>query len=472
MRLGMIALVVTLTAVLASADDAAPGPKTVAVVKENVTFTVDAAGRFDAAAPVEVAVKTQAYADELEVEECSRGGPVTQGAMLVRFKTEKIDEALKNAERDLAIAKAALATQTEEQARQSAAAAFALQKAEFDARMAAQALDRFEKIDQPLRLAESEHSLQGYRNFLTDQQEELAQLEKMYKADDLTEETEEIVLKRTQRDLERNKKNLEFQTQRSSALKDVELPKQLESLKLEAARSTAERDRLTAVTALKETQAKLELQKSQANVERQEKQLAKLQADREKFNVTAPEAGVAVPGALVRGRWTNVDDVTKQLKKGAKFRVNDTLFTIVKPGAVRVVASVPEASVLALAAGMDAQVMPAAAPEKALAAKVSSVAAVAQGADYEIVLDLGDADPRLLPGYGCKVRITVGSRSAMLVPTASLEGDGFDRSVYVYDGAAAKKQAVRTGASKDSRIEILSGIDEGARVLESPPKQK
>ena len=188
MRRGMLALSFGLcAAALASADDSGA---TVVAVKENVTFTIDAAGAIDATGPVEVAAKMQVFGEELEVEESSPGGPVEKGALLVRFKSEKIDEALRAAERDLGIARAQFAVATEDQKRQLDANAVALVKSAFDAKTAQTALDTFLRHDLPLRLEEADHNLQGTRNWITDQSEELAQLEKMYKADDLTEETE------------------------------------------------------------------------------------------------------------------------------------------------------------------------------------------------------------------------------------------------------------------------------------------
>ena len=61
------------------------------------------------------------------------------------------------------------------------------------------ALSRFLEWEKAMRLQEADLRLQGSKDNLADQEEELAQLEKMYKSDDLTEETEEIVLKRQRR---------------------------------------------------------------------------------------------------------------------------------------------------------------------------------------------------------------------------------------------------------------------------------
>ena len=60
------------------------------------------------------------------------------------------------------------------------------------------------------------------------QEEEMRQLEKMYKADDIKEETEKIVLKRARNNVEQAKFTLDFQrVQRDDSLK-ITLPRQVE----------------------------------------------------------------------------------------------------------------------------------------------------------------------------------------------------------------------------------------------------
>jgi HlyD family secretion protein len=460
-------VVLTFAASLASADDV---PPTVVAAKQTVAFTVDASGAFDATSAVEASAKTQAYSDELEIEECVAGGPVQKGALLVRFKTDKIDEAIAAAERDLAVARATFAVQSEDHERQLATTAAQVAKAEFDAKTAREALERFLKSDKPLRLEESEHGVQGVRNWIADQTEEFAQLEKMYKTDDLTEETEEIVLRRTRRDLERAKKSLDFQTRHDALLRESDLPREQEGLEIENRRATADRDRTASVTKLQQEQATIELVRAKANLEKQERDVAKLKADRERLTVVAPETGVAVPGALLRGKWQNLDDMRKALKKGGKLHGNDVLFTIVRPGDVRVVATVPESAVFSVRPGQDAQIAPTAAGDLLLDAKVAFVSPAASGGDFEVVLDLVAPDARLLPGLACKARIAVGSRSAFLVPSAALE-DGFEKSVYVMADGKPQKRAVRVGAAHDGAVEITAGVAEGDRVLETAPKK-
>jgi hypothetical protein len=70
-----------------------------------------------------------------------------------------------------------------------------------------------------------EYSLK-YAQFTLDyEQEELDQLEKMYEADDLTEDTEEIILKRQRNSLDFAKFNLEQTKQYCDEILDVRLPR-------------------------------------------------------------------------------------------------------------------------------------------------------------------------------------------------------------------------------------------------------
>lgn len=464
------ATALVLVAAAAAADDA---PATLVAKKEDVVFRVEAAGVFDAKAPVEVAARTQIWSDELEIDEvaveCSQGGMVNQGTVLVRFKTEKIDDAVAAGERDLAVAKAALAVQTEDRARTLAGAAVALARVEFEAKSAQELLDRFEKTDMPLRIEESEHGLQGTRNWIADQTEEYAQLEKMYKADDLVEATEEIVLKRAKRELDRAKKTLEFQTRRDVMLRESDLPREHEGLRLEARRTATERDKALAVSKLQEAQSRLELDRAAAGVASQERNLAKLKADRERFTVTSPERGLAVPGSLVRGRWQNIDEMRKALKKGGRFHGQDVLCTIVQP-ATRVVATVPESSAWALQIGQKARIAPGAAGRGPIDATVAYESTAGAGNDAEAWLDLATPDPLIFPGATCRVRIDVGARSTLMLPSAAVE-DGFEKAVYVVADGKRERRVVRTGATMDGRIEIVAGLSEGETVLAAAPKK-
>jgi len=65
---------------------------------------------------------------------------------------------------------------------------------------------------------------------LHDQDEELAQLEKMYKSEELTNATSEIVVRRAKRNIERTKLAIEMGRAELANVKTVKYPQQRQSL--------------------------------------------------------------------------------------------------------------------------------------------------------------------------------------------------------------------------------------------------
>ena len=80
-----------------------------------------------------------------------------------------------------------------------------LEAGERDQRIAEEDRKYYLEIGRPLTLKSHEMHMKFARQALEYEKEELEQLEKMYKADDLTEETEKIVLKRQRDAVERGR---------------------------------------------------------------------------------------------------------------------------------------------------------------------------------------------------------------------------------------------------------------------------
>jgi hypothetical protein len=412
---------------------------------------------------------------DLEVVEVASPGPVQKGQTLVKFRTDKIDEALAAAERDLTLARFNFQRQTEDLQRQKEAQSLAQKKAEMDFAAADNALTRFLEWEKAMKLQEADLRLQNSKDNLADSEEELAQLEKMYKSDDLTEETEEIVLRRTRRQLARQKTYLTFQQKRDEVWRAVDFPREEESLQLAKRRATVDFERFKVAAATAEEQQRVEYEKAKAGFVKQEETTAKLRKDREKFELKAPEAGIAVWGTLSRGKWSGGEPPSAALIAAGRSKVKpgQVLFTIVRPGDVQVRTSVGEASVFSVIEGLPAKVRPGPAPKLDLVGKISRVGRTSGGTDYDVVIELGAPDARLLPGHTCKVRVTVSEKTdAITVPAACVESDGDKRFVQVWADGKASKREVDAGESSGGRTEILSGLKEGERVLASAPKAK
>jgi HlyD family secretion protein len=86
-------------------------------------------------------------------------------------------------------------------------------------------------------------------------------------------------------------------------------------------------------------------------------------------------------------------------------------------------------------------------------------------------------DPRILPDMGIKVAFLGsenGSSAAapaapITVPKTSVRTDAGSQVVFVVAGDAAERRAVRVGNAKDDRLEVLSGLSAGEKIVLDPP---
>ena len=130
------------------------------------------------------------------------GTLVEANQAIVWLKTDAIDKQIRDSEIELKLADLAMDEANFKhdqflaaQEMDRAAAERALEKAKLD-------YEHYLKVDKDYQLKSANFNLKFSEYALENVQEELDQLEKMYRRDELTEESEEIVLKRAQRDVE------------------------------------------------------------------------------------------------------------------------------------------------------------------------------------------------------------------------------------------------------------------------------
>jgi hypothetical protein len=108
----------------------------------------------------------------------------------------------------------------------------ALQRARAELELARQELATFQDVERPLKVGEAQINLKAAADALTDQQDEMKQLELMYEKDDLGDKTKEIVLQRSKRAVEQVKARLELAHRRYEQLESTQLAQQQTRLEL------------------------------------------------------------------------------------------------------------------------------------------------------------------------------------------------------------------------------------------------
>src|SRR5438045_2386416 len=144
--------------------------------------------------PIKLAPKS--WSDFTIQEVAAHGARVKKGDVLIKFESDKIKDQLEELEAERPGAKIALelATAELENLEQSTPAKLDAAKRTF--RNADEDYSYFESTGRPQREKSAKFSLKGAEQRLENANEELKQLTQMYKADDVTEETEEIMHKR------------------------------------------------------------------------------------------------------------------------------------------------------------------------------------------------------------------------------------------------------------------------------------
>lgn len=128
------------------------------------------------------------------------GTHVKRGQTLVEFKLEEIDKLIADMTTDHQLAELTLKQAEESLHLMEAATPIDLELAQRAKRNSDQDLARYLEVERPMQQKVEDFLLKTANNMLEYEQAELRELEKMYKANDVVEETEEIILKR-QRDM-------------------------------------------------------------------------------------------------------------------------------------------------------------------------------------------------------------------------------------------------------------------------------
>ena len=455
-------------------------PATHTVKQEPLKIEVSLKGVFEAESMTEMVLRPDAWTTLKVLEAVEHGTRVKRGDVLVKLDLKAIDEAIADQRTSLHLAELAL-EQAEESLRMlEATTPLDLTAAERAGRIAEEDLARFLEVDRPMNEKSARFMLEGAQHSLDYEMEELRQLEKMYKADDLTEETEEIILKRQRHAVKRAEFSLEMAKIRCQQALETGLPRDEESIQDSTLRQQLARERAEATLPMALGKQQLELEKLKVEQARGEEKLEKLLADRAAMAVTAPADGIVYYGRCVRGKWTGAASVAEKLRRGGSILANEVFMTIVKPRPMVLRATVPEKDLHWIRPGLKGTGRPAAFPDVRLAVAVAEVDPIpSSDGSFEarIRVSLKKQAEALMPGMECSVELVPYlNKEALTVPATALGTDPLDDQKHyvwrVIKAGKQKKQRVVIGKKTDDRVEILKGLSEGDDVLQEYPKDK
>lgn len=154
------------------------------------------------------------------------------------------------------------------------------------------------------------------------------------------------------------------------------------------------------------------------------------------------------------------------LSPGDYVRPGDPLFSIVTDTKLEVDIAIPAS--LARRTAPDAAVTLRPRAGEALETKIASRDTAADTATNLIVLKaaIPDGKHSLEPGQSVPVTVVVQEREALFVPEEAILLAGPEHYVYRVNGEdIAERTPIETGIRRDGRVEVLSGLAEGDRVV-------
>ena len=443
------------------------------VEKKPFKSTVGFEGSFLPAEALVIKVDPKVWTDFTIQELVAQGGAVKKGDPVVVLDTEGIDRQLAD-DADATIArKMALKGSELELANLEKTTPWLLEAAEVGYKRARDDHQYFVEVSRPLQEESAERSLQSAERYLESATEELNQLLKMYKEDDLTEETEEIILKRQRYSVESAEFRLRSAKLSTKRALEVTIPRsavdQEQALKdAEVAWKTA-RESLPAAL----QQKRLDIKKLQVADRRADAKSKDLKADRDQMEIRASADGTIYHGEMANGRWNPVS-AAKFMKVGGKIVPRVALASLIPSNAkLHLDAFVDETAAAKLKKGLKGYVAPVSSPRSRLSVELGKVAThPAVDGKYHIQLILsGEKLPEglsLVPGMKGKGKITIGDEGdSLAVPSKALkeEEDGtYTVKVKSADGQEASTP-VTVGAESSGMIVVLSGLQEGQIVI-------
>jgi hypothetical protein len=443
------------------------------VVIEEKPFTVKAA--FDARVmpPDELAplrMDTEVWQDFRVETIAAHGTVVEKGALLVAFDSTAIDRSLADTGQSFASTSLDAARMERELKTLEETAPHRLEALRRAADIAKEENDYFTKTRRKAAEDAAAQQLERKKQALEGQQEELRQLEKMYQADNLTEETEEIILTRQKNDVAAAEFALRMETLDYHRKIEVTLPREAVTL------AERERDAAIALRDAKEEipraveAKKLELAALAIRLERKKTAVADLEHDRALFEIKAPAAGMFYHGPIADGRWSP-GDIVKQLTVGGRIPAKTPFATFV-PATVQpmLVAFTDEATARSLKAGLPGIATLPGRAELDIPVKLVRIAPAPEP-DGTWRVDLTATWPaESTPPVGATANIHITAyhqERAIFIPTKALTRDaakGWSVEVKLTDGKA-ERRPVKRGRTSGDNTEILSGLEIGQVIL-------
>jgi HlyD family secretion protein len=432
-----------------------------------IAHSLDATALPDATTPIRLDAEAWTAFEIVSID--AHGSAVKKGDALIVFETEGIDRKLADTKRAIATAELNLAQTELDLATFEKTVPEQLARLKRAAEVAADELEHFTKTSRKSAEESAAFELKHREQILASYKEELKQLIKMYEADDLTEETEEIILQKQRDAVEAAEFALRMEILNHKRTLEVNLPRQLTALTERRDDTALSLDKGAKDLPRSVELKKLEVAALKTGLERDGKTLADLEKDRALFVIKAPEDGLFYHGAIEDGKWMT-GDLIKTLEPGGAAPVGKTFATFIPSTAKPLIQAFPnEATARVLAVGAEGVAIVPGREDITIPVSLKSIATT-PAPDLTHPATFTTTWPENLspvPGKSLQIRVVSHNNDkAITVPTKALAygPKGWTVEVKLADGKTENRPVTR-GRSDAENTEIIAGLEAGQVVI-------
>ncbi len=191
------------------------------------------------------------------------------------------------------------------------------------------------------------------------------------------------------------------------------------------------------------------------------------------------QAQAAVDSAIVAQKDARVlapfdGKVTAKLSDtGALAAPGTPLLTLEREGGYRVDLVVPETYIQSVRTGQRVDVRIPAVDDVPIAGTVDVIIPSADPSSRTFVVQVGVSGTRSIrSGMFARVPLIIGERQSMRIPETAVVRKGQLTGVFIVDEKdTARFRLIRTGRSYGEQMEVISGLQDGVRIVVGPPTQ-
>ena len=153
---------------------------------------------------------------------------------------------------------------------------------------------------------------------------------------------------------------------------------------------------------------------------------------------------------------------------GQRLRAGDRIGKVMEYAELYAEASLPGKEMGRVAPGQEALVTHYGAADDTLRGRVTQVSPVidAGSRTFKAALAIDNPDRRLRPGMFVRIELVAAARdSALVIPRDVIIDRGHEKVVFVVEKGIAARRRVETGLGNRERVEVLSGLMDGERLV-------